>query len=116
MKYCNKCGKELKDDVYFCVACGNKVNGDLRHQDFYKKKKEKDIPNIIDNNDDNKKETPKPSKEIIKGGFLGFIITLLFSIIGLIVCLIFGDGSAKRGASIGFVISIILIVILLLLI
>lgn len=23
--YCNKCGKQLKDDAKFCTACGNPV-------------------------------------------------------------------------------------------
>tara|TARA_Y100000310_G_scaffold186269_1_gene186414 strand:+ start:66557 stop:66778 length:222 start_codon:yes stop_codon:yes gene_type:complete len=25
MKYCNKCGEELKEDTKFCHNCGNKI-------------------------------------------------------------------------------------------
>lgn len=90
MKYCSKCGKEIKEDAVFCEYCGYKLT-------------EEDDKGEIDPND-------APSTGLA-------ILCFLYPIIGLILYLIWNESSplkAKscgKGALIGVIASVVVSVL-----
>ncbi len=64
MRYCNKCGNEIKDEDKFCSNCGSPVNNDTgkNNQNFVNLK----------NNDSNRREMSQKSK--ITAGLLNILL------------------------------------------
>lgn len=85
--YCAKCGF-YKDDVNApCPHCGyspNQQNGYANYQS----------PN------GGYRSADPDATKAIKGGFLGFLMGFFLGILGLILCLIFGDRACKKGCAI----------------
>jgi hypothetical protein len=77
MKYCNKCGKELKEGTKFCTHCGAKI------QDDSKKHKHKEVHSI------HEKSAHKTDKPIRKSKSIKIFLILLALVVLLIMAKIF---------------------------
>lgn len=83
MKYCHKCGSEIFDEAVICVHCGVKQN----------------VNNKVDN-------SQKTSDAPLKGSFIGFLITFVGGILGLILSVCLGDDKCKKSSIITFCICL----------
>ncbi|WP_373899147.1 YARHG domain-containing protein [Haloimpatiens sp. FM7315] len=90
--YCNKCGKEIPENVKFCPNCGNKIKGKTEDLLEVKEKEEekedeKEIEEVKEKeeqkDDEKEKEISKPGLNNSKKKTIGIFIVLLMIIVGL---------------------------------
>lgn len=100
--YCPKCGF-YKDDINApCPHCGFSPNQSSGYSN-YQSPAGKQVYGNAD---------PDANKAI-KGGFLGFLMAFFLGVLGLILCLIFGDKACRKGCVITFIVVFVVEMILL---
>lgn len=104
--FCSKCGKEIKDDVSFCPACGNKV-GEQSHSVSQPVKVMLDPAEVMP-----EKKVADSSKSFKgQGGTIGTILMMLSVIFDLVAMFAIGFDAfipITIGAAVVFVIGFFL--------
>lgn len=108
MIYCEYCGSQLDDNTKFCPHCGAKVTS----------RPTPNKPTYEPKNNSTTKATVAPKEPAIKGFGLGFLIVVLASFLGagiigivaFVLVLVLGDSGAKKGALVGFLLPLLLVV------
>ena len=109
MAVCKYCGSEMKFLNKTCPNCGAYVTGENKQtNNFFHNQNSTTTSSGVMND---------PNKKPLQGGLVGFLITIgsmfiCLSIVGLIICLIFGDSKCKRASFITFIIPIIIFIIM----
>jgi hypothetical protein len=110
MKYCSKCGTELADDAAFCVKCGTATQAPAPEQT--------QTPAPVAAPAQAAAPTPPPEEpDAPSGGFA--VLSFFFPLVGLILFIVWSGSkplrakSCGRGALIGFLVSIVVWIIII---
>jgi len=115
--FCPNCGKEIKDDAKFCPFCGceikksdhETINGVVVDDNVH--------PYVNDGSSNAKENTTTSSDKYNTSAIIGFILSFIFPIGGIILCVLAlvqiyntnqkGRGLATAGLIIGMITSFI---------
>ena len=97
MKYCSKCGAQCEDNEKFCHNCGSSLEVGQNYNNY-------------NNNNYNNEQQPVSDGTLVGGFALGFFLALIGLVIALVAC----KKQTKTGAIVGFVLTVIINLIVLL--